>query len=194
MDGNQPTHTVVHDQADYHWPLENWSGVCLFLCQNSLGHCRSKDSKPKSSPWELTELKSSFIRERGFSPNTQNTVALPFLVQVVLCSHSQPRIPMKELRTDLKQLWWERQPTFPTAYSSVQFFKHTVSNTAENKVTSSHAAWAPKHTRLPLKCPVPSLKGSITKMPKPEMPHTAGHTAELLWKLAFLWDLSRVPI
>lgn len=42
------------------------------------------------------------------------------------------------------------------SYSLVQcqFFKNTISNTAQNKGTSPHAAWSPKHTRLPLKCSV----------------------------------------
>lgn len=64
--------------------------VCLFMCQTSLGHCRSKDSKPRSSPAERL-----FYQRQRLCPNTQNTFALPFLVQVVLCSHSQPCIPMK---------------------------------------------------------------------------------------------------
>lgn len=162
MDGNQPTH--IHDQADYQWPPKNWSGVCLFLCQTSLGHCRSKDSKPRNSSAER------LLSERGFAPNTPNTVALPFLVQAVLCSHRQFCIPMKQFRTDLKHLWWERQLTFPIVYSSVQFFKHTISNTARNTGTFSHAAWAPKHIRLSINTRCPAWKAPLQKCPNLKCP------------------------
>lgn len=91
LDVNQSIPIFIYYQADYQWPLKNRSGVCLLLCQSSLGHCRSKDSKPRSFPAE----RLCYQRE-GLCPNTWNTVALPFLVQVVLCNQSQPRIPMNQ--------------------------------------------------------------------------------------------------
>lgn len=161
--------------------------MCLFLCQTSLGHCRSKDSKPRSSPAERL-----FYEREGLCPKHPKYSCITFSGTG---SAVQPQLALypheTEFRTDLKHLWWERQLTFPTAYSSVQFFKYTISKTAQNKGTFSQAAWASKHTRLPLKCPVLNLKGSITKMPKPKMSHIAGHTAELLWKLAFPLGLIR---
>lgn len=157
---------------------------------NLLGSLQIKGFQAKELPcWK------ALLSERGAWPQTPK-IHLHCLSWCRLCCAATSALyPHEtEFRTDLKHLWWERQLTFPTAYSSLQFFKHTISNMAQNKGTSSHAAWAPKHTRLPLKCSMSSLKGSITKTPKSEMSHTAGHRAELFWKLAFLWDLSGVPI
>uniref|UniRef100_A0A8C3U6Y5 Uncharacterized protein n=1 Tax=Catharus ustulatus TaxID=91951 RepID=A0A8C3U6Y5_CATUS len=61
--------------------------VCLFMCQTSLGHCRSKDSKPRSSPAERL-----FYQRQRLCPNTQNTFALPLQVQVVLINNISGQI------------------------------------------------------------------------------------------------------
>lgn len=80
-----PTYTYIHS---YMIKLINSDHLKIEVV------CVSFYAKP---PWVIADqripsqgaplLKGSFIRERGLAPNTQNTFALPFLVQVVLCSH-----------------------------------------------------------------------------------------------------------
>lgn len=144
-------------------------------------------------PSQGAPLLKGFAVHRGASPKHPKYSCIAFLVQVVLCSHSQPCIPMKQ-SLELTLNICDEKGSSPflqlipvSSFSNILFLTRL-------QINFSHAAWAPKHSQLPLKCPVSSLKGNITKTPKPEMSHTAGHTAELLWKPAFLWDLSGVPI
>lgn len=112
----------------------------------------------------------AFIRE-GLCPKHPKYSCIAFpgagsavQPQAVLYPHET------EFRTDLKHLWWERQLTFPIVYSSVQFFKHTISNTARNKGTFSHAAWAPKHIRLSINTRCPAWKAPLQKCPNLKCP------------------------
>lgn len=131
-----------------------------------LGSLQIKGFQAKELPcWK------ALLSERGALPKHLKYSCIAFpgagsAVQPESASHSHE----PELRTDLKHLWRERQLTFPTAYSSVQFFKHTISNTAQNKGASSQAAWAPKHTRLPLKCHCPAWKAALQKCPNLKCP------------------------
>lgn len=165
----QPTHIFIHDQADYQWPLKNWS-VSLFV-PNLLGSLQIKGFQAKELPcWK------ALLSETEALPKHPKYICIAFPGAGSAVQPQSALYPHEtQLRTDLKLLRWERQLTFPTTYSSVQLLKHTVSSTAQTKGTTSNAAWTSKHTRLPLKCPVSSLKGSITQRPEPEIPHGRTH-------------------
>lgn len=166
LDGNQSIHIFIYYQVDYQWPLENRSGVCLFLCQTSLGHCRSKDSKPRSSPAERL-----CYQGEGLCPNTWNAVALPFLVQVVLCSHSQPRIPMKQ-SLELILNTWDGKGSSPflqlipvSSFSNILFLTRL-----KIKALPPRQPGHQNKTRLPLKCQCPAWKAALQKCPNLKCP------------------------
>lgn len=152
---------------------------------NLLGSLQIKGFQGK----ELFCWKALLIRERGFAPNTQNTVVLPFLLQVVLCS--QLCIPMKQSLELILNTSDEKGSSYFLQFIPVSSFSNILFLTRLKR--NALSLTQPEHRNTP-KCPVSSLKGSITKVPQPETSRTAGHTAELLWKLTFLWDLSGVQI